>query len=243
MPEAILCETMSTKPYLGPLTPAEVAQGMGVARGNAIRLARDALTLLEFGRWPTAASLAILSIEESGKIGLLRRVAVASTSNALNKGWKGYREHFTKLNALIGINPEGMRLASPVALQEVARPGTKLVDHIDMLKKTGFYSDCILDGDEHPRWTDPADRITENWARTAVVCAALLIRKAPISVREVELFIQHMGPSSDDGDLLSYWRRWIDAMDAEGLLDPPLDDVHNRVLDGFLGRGWRYHPF
>ena len=58
--------------YRGRLTAAQIAQGMNAARDNAQRLATDAATLLDARRFPTAASLAFLSIEESGKISILR---------------------------------------------------------------------------------------------------------------------------------------------------------------------------
>lgn len=235
--------SMSMKPYLGRLTPTEAAEGMAAARRSAIRLAKDAMTLLEAGRWPTAASLAMFSIEESGKIGLLRRLTVEATPNALNKGWNGYREHFTKSNVPVGIDPWGVFTVDPAAFQKPVEAGTKLVNNLNLLKHAGVNSDCILDGDKHPSWIEPADRITENLARTAVVCAGLLIRKAPVSVREVELFVHHVGPVVDNGDLLSGWRCWTKAMDAEGLLEAQLEEAQSRVLDGFFGQGWRYHPF
>ena len=61
--------------YKGKLDPEQIAQGMNAARRNAQRLADDAKLLLSAKRYPTAASLAILSIEESGKVSILRGIA------------------------------------------------------------------------------------------------------------------------------------------------------------------------
>jgi len=60
-------------PYRGPLDVAQIAAGMNLATSNAARLAKDARLLLENERWPSAASIAALSIEESGKVVVLRR--------------------------------------------------------------------------------------------------------------------------------------------------------------------------
>ena len=49
---------------------------MNAARRNARRLAEDAKLLLEAGRYPTATALAVLSIEESGKMSILRGFCV-----------------------------------------------------------------------------------------------------------------------------------------------------------------------
>lgn len=58
--------------YRGKLSAAEIAKGMTVARRNARRLAGDAATLLAASRFPTAASLAVLAIEEAGKASMPR---------------------------------------------------------------------------------------------------------------------------------------------------------------------------
>ena len=82
-------------PYRGPLTIEQVAAGMNAATGNARRLAQDARLLLEHKRWPTAASVAALSIEESGKVVILRRFVTANDDD-IKKLWKEYRTHTAK---------------------------------------------------------------------------------------------------------------------------------------------------
>ena len=49
--------------YRGRLSAAQVAAGMNAAAKNASRLAKDAAMLLDAGSFPTAASIAVLSIE------------------------------------------------------------------------------------------------------------------------------------------------------------------------------------
>lgn len=46
---------------------------LDVVLRNARRLCEDAGLLVQEGRWPTAMALAVLSIEECGKYGMLRR--------------------------------------------------------------------------------------------------------------------------------------------------------------------------
>ena len=81
--------------YRRSLTIEQVAAGMNAATANARRLAQDARALLASGRFPTAASLAALSIEESGKVVILRRFLTAGPDDI--KGlWKEYRSHTKK---------------------------------------------------------------------------------------------------------------------------------------------------
>jgi len=75
-----------------------VAEGINAACQNAKRLADDAEILLKNKRYPSAASLAILSIEESGKVSILRGLSVAKNSDDLKESWQEYRSH-TKKNA------------------------------------------------------------------------------------------------------------------------------------------------
>ena len=63
--------------YRGKLSPAQIADGMNAAIRNARRLSDDARTLFDLERYPTAASIAVLSIEESGKVSILRLITAA----------------------------------------------------------------------------------------------------------------------------------------------------------------------
>lgn len=74
--------------YQGRLSAAQIAAGMNAAENNARRLAEDAATLLGLGRFPTATALAILSIEEAGKVSILRELALARSEEELAAAWR-----------------------------------------------------------------------------------------------------------------------------------------------------------
>ena len=82
--------------YRGKLSPAQISEGMNAAISNAKRLAGDAELLLKERRFPSAASLAVLSIEESGKLSILRQLAVVQNDKKLIDSWKQYRSHTKK---------------------------------------------------------------------------------------------------------------------------------------------------
>ena len=54
--------------YRGKLSPAQISEGMNAAISNAKRLADDAELLLKERRFPSAASLAVLSIGNWGQV-------------------------------------------------------------------------------------------------------------------------------------------------------------------------------
>ena len=61
---------------------------MTCAKQNAKRLAEDAQLLFDAERFPSALSLAVLSLEESGKLIILRGMATAVTDQEILEHWK-----------------------------------------------------------------------------------------------------------------------------------------------------------
>src|ERR1700730_3108330 len=107
------------------------------------------------GRWPMAASLAILSRGEAGKVSVLRFLSPASDPSALKAGWRDYRSHPAKLKKPIGINPEGKSMADPAAAAAAVQAHADLVANLDLFKQGGFYTDCIPGDEGQPIWTNP----------------------------------------------------------------------------------------
>lgn len=142
--------------YRGPLTAEQIAAGMSAAARNARRLASDARILLEAERVPSAAALAALSIEESGKSSILRGLAVADNPDAIKKGWQSYRDHRSKNGAWIlpGLVKAGGRKLGD--LRDVVDREGEHTALLNSLKQIGFYTDCY--GNAH--WSEP-DKIFE----------------------------------------------------------------------------------
>lgn len=176
--------------YKGMLTPAQIAAGMNAANGNARKLVKAASMLLENGEYPLAASLATLSIEESGKLPILRSLAVARTKEEVNQCWKEYRSH-TKKNVM-WLLPQlvsngARRLDDFKILFEEDAKHTFLLDQV---KQLGFYTDCL--GKTH--WSVPVDVIDKELATLIVNVARLFARDREIKQTEVELWVKHIGP-------------------------------------------------
>lgn len=216
--------------YRGPLSAAEIAVGMNVANDNAFRLVEDAQTLLDAGRCPTAASLAVLSIEESGKVSILRQLATAATKEEVAAAWKSYRSHTRK-------NVQWL-------LPELAMKGARKLENfrplfevdaeypfvLDQVKQLGFYTDCL--GNRH--WSVPIDVVEEKLAHGLVQIAKLLVCKRESTVEEIELWIRHIGAAPKD-DLPAMQRalaRWYSAMQDAGLRPGEINE-----MDRFINQG------
>jgi AbiV family abortive infection protein len=176
--------------YKGKLSADQVAAGINAAIKNAKRLSEDASLLFEAGRFPSAASLAILSIEESGKVSILRSLALAKTSEDIADAWRDYRSH-TKKNVswlLPQLVEQGAR-----KLDDFKPLFEESSDHpyvLDQLKQIAFYTDCL--GRAH--WSMPQEVIDESLAKMLIQVAKILARDKHVSKTEIELWIKNIGP-------------------------------------------------
>ena len=216
-------------PYHGSLTVMQVAVGMNAATANARRLAQDARLLLDNKRWPTAASVAALSIEESGKVVILRRFLTADKGE-VKKLWKDYRTHKKK-----NINWILPKLVSEGArhLEDFRSIVDLASDHpavLDATKQMGFYSDCL----ENIRWSEPDRVINEALAKGLVNAAEALSPERNVSVRELELWVEHMGPvwRKGLGQMKQALGSWYAAMQAEGLAPKGPNKMQAFVMEG-----------
>jgi AbiV family abortive infection protein len=204
--------------YRGTLTPSQIAEGMNAAIRNGRRLAADAKILLEAGRLPTAAAIAALSIEESGKVSILRSFATAATPEQIRVAWQNYRDHRSKNGAWILpdlIRGGARRLADLAPVVERDGEHTAL---LNSLKQLGLYTDCY--GDAH--WSEPTKIFAGEEARLAKVLvdmAELLARGTEVTVREIELWIEHLGPVWGTSEMLNGLMRYATAMHRDGLSD------------------------
>lgn len=216
-------------PYRGALSTLQVAEGMNAATQNASRLASDARLLLSNKRWPSASSMAALSIEESGKVVILRRF-LTSTEDECRSLWKEYRSH-TRKN-LKWILPD--LVAKGARKLDDFRPlFDKSSDHplvLDTVKQLGFYSDCLGNG----HWSLPHDVVEEELAANIVATAELLASKRIVSVRELELWIKHMAPvfGTTADAMKTGLVQWYAEMQSEGLAPTGENQMETFVREG-----------
>ena len=201
--------------YKGRLTAEQIAAGMNAARENAKRLADDAELLLKANRFPSAASLAILSIEEAGKVTVLRSLTVARDDEEVKKCWRDYRSHTRKnVNWLL---PE--LVAKGARRLDDFRPlFDEASDHpfvLDQVKQIGFYTDCL--GDAH--WSRPEEIVDEQLATMLVRVAILFTKGKEVTTKELELWIKHMGPAwrLDEEKMKQALINWHTEMQQLGL--------------------------
>jgi AbiV family abortive infection protein len=216
--------------YRGRLSAAQIADGMNAAEKNARRLLEDAETLLLVGRFPTAASLAILSIEEAGTVTILRSLALSNSDSDLAEAWRDYRSHTQKNAAwlLPQLAASGAR-----RLDDLRSLFDKASDHpyvLDQLKQLGFYTDCL--GNAH--WSIPEERMDEELARMLVGTARIFAHNRTHPVREIELWIEHIGPvwKRDAAWMKQALMNWYAAMQEAGLALGGSNEMEQFIREG-----------
>ena len=217
--------------YKGKLSISQIAEGMTAASKNAARLAQDAKLLLEAGRHPTACSLAALSIEESGKVSILRAMSLARDDSELKEEWKRYRSHTNKNVQWIfrQLVAEGAR-----RLDDLRPLFDKDAEHpyiLDQIKQLGFYTDCL---GNKGHWSIPDEVIDGELANQLVTSAGLLSSASPTSEREIELWVEHVGPvwKKDMNRMKRALVNWYEAMQQEGLKPGGENGMENFLHDG-----------
>ena len=218
--------------YRGDLDAAQIAQGMNAARRNARRLADDAKSLYDLTRFPTAAALAILSIEESGKVTILRGLATAPTPEFRRQSWKDFRSHRCKNVAWIipELYLKGARTLESLRL--ASDPSSEHTALLDQLKQISLYTDCL----GAANWSEPDDAIDEALSRSLVTIADLLAKGRTVTELEIQLWIEHMRPTY--GESLERQKTsldtWYAAMKENGLWNEERGAESQISLESFL---------
>ena len=184
---------------------------MNAAAANAKRLYEDAEMLLDQSRYASAASLAILSIEESGKISILREMSLLTETEDLKEIWRRYRSHTQKNIAWI-LPDLVMKGANKISdIREIFNPDSDHPQLLDHLKQISFYTDCL----GNKNWSIPDNIIGESLAKQLVMTAKIFIPKSEKSIKEIELWKKHLGP---------IWKGVV-----EGLKPEDIDRLHIAV--------------
>jgi AbiV family abortive infection protein len=179
--------------FKGRITPAQAAEGMRIAHQNAVELLMDSQSLLKQQRWPRAAALAILAIEEAGKPAILRALLVAKAESEVRQTWREYRTHVNKNVMWIFselVAKGGRRLDDFRAIFDGSADHAAILEAVKQIALyTDSYDDCY--------WSAPADAIDKELANAIVAIAAVLVGSHPAAMTseaELEIWAKHMGP-------------------------------------------------
>lgn len=174
--------------YKGRLSSAQISEGINLAHRNSIRLLEDARILYEKNRYPSAAALAILSLEESGKKSILRQLSLVSSDKELNNIWKDYRSHVKKNVQwlLLDMVKQGARKLDD--FKTMFDPSAEHPYLLDNIKQISIYTDCL--GLAH--WSNPSEVIGKDLVEYLIFIAEALSVGHEVTTKEIDLWKKHL---------------------------------------------------
>jgi AbiV family abortive infection protein len=210
---------------MGSLTADQAAAAMQAARLNALDLMDSAELLYTHKRFSHAASLAILAIEEGGKVPLLQSIFLGFGGDR-TRLWKSYRLHRAKTASLNPAIQARVRATFPetplAAAKEIAQAGPT-PSELESNKQRAVYSDCLQVDDAFvchlPRNIDWRQMAWERLCEAQAIVHGL--RDYP--PEELEVWLRHAEAArAVGGDLRSM-----------------LQALHKELLEkGFVKEGW-----
>jgi len=212
---------MKEAQYRQTLTPEEASKGIHVARENSRSLLNDAILLFDNDRFERATALAILAIEEAGKLSIIRTILLENDPKLIADGWRAYRKHTAK--NLSWILPDVVRDGAR-QLDDFTRIYDEKSEHgyvLDNLKQLAFYTDCF----RKCRWSIPKDVITKEIANMILNTAKVLVEKGNsimTSKEELEIYLKHVKPVWR-GEMIKMKQALVECYaeaEREGLLEP-----------------------
>jgi len=215
--------------FTGRLSPKMIAEGCNLATKNAARLAKDARCLFDEGRYQSAAALATLSIEESGKVHVLEHLALADDEKEAKAIWRRFRKH-TEKNIFWSFSLEkGQGLID--ALEKHSSKDIQQPQLLETLKQLSLYTDCVGSG----RWMSPcqiAEDTIKRFAESLVKIAEFHSSIHHRTVRDIEILIECVKPvKHQPKEVIEYaMAEYMRKLQQEGLMPAEIDIVE--ILTG-----------
>lgn len=218
--DKILNSSKKLPQYKGELNSQQIVEGIMSAQNNACRLLKSANVLFEHADYPTASSLAILAIEESGKISILRSLSLARDENEIKEDWRRYRSHIAKnvMWSMFKYIHTGKNKLEDFKL--IFDANNKDSYELDQIKQLGFYTDCL--GNAH--WSTPLAIIDKDFAEFILNIAKISCHEGNnITIKEIELWKECMSPvwKQSLANMKKGILMWRHKMREEGLTSKP----------------------
>jgi AbiV family abortive infection protein len=183
---------MKERQYNQRLTPKKAAEGIKTILNNARSLLSEAQLLFDNFKYARATALAILAIEETGKVSIIRSILVNDNQKELNKEWKRFRSHYEK-NWGLAVSDYVVQNKNNI---EDFRPIFDSNDHgqvFDQLKQLAIYTDLF----KNDNWSSPDKVITIEIAISVLTTARTFVGKgeqAMTTEKELELWVKYLKP-------------------------------------------------
>jgi AbiV family abortive infection protein len=213
--------------HRGPLSPIDMGRGVLATHRNARRLFLDAMLLLEYGRYPTALSTAILAHEEAAKHLAIGFASVIDFSPSpmsvlgnpklrkqlVRAVWKEFESHTHKNRATLDLH----RIAGdfkPEVRSTLEASARDMADTYVALRGRGTYVDSVH-GPE--RWSTPDKVIDRELATTMMVSIRRSMQRIVTAAQIAGSHAARATTAGLDAHRAAALKDWAESAEAEQL--------------------------
>jgi AbiV family abortive infection protein len=202
---AITAGEYSPRPFTGPLSVTSAIKGAQLLQENAARLTEDAKLLLQAKRYPSAAMMAVMALNELSRIFHPLILASLRTPKQLVAGWKQFRSNRHDFAWSIFQRRIDWLVAGAMSDQEVN-------DMLSFISALGSGAEYIAPG----LWIDPNELITAELAASIVGTAELFCKKT-VKPRSMEIWMETVGSLPRNATIEVALKKYQAMLESEGL--------------------------
>lgn len=212
--------TVGLEPFAGQLTLLAAASAIQAARLNALDLLETAQLLNERQRYAHSTALAVLALEEAGKVQILM-LMVAGVGD-LSEHWRAYRRHTSKTASMnFALELRASAHFPNLSAEELRRvrengPGP---EDLDALKQLALYSDCFK-ADDAAAVHLPRNIDWRQWSEERLAEATALVKYLrDYPPEELELWAKHGALAKAKGaSFVTFLKPLHDELLAKGFI-------------------------
>ncbi|AOM77388.1 AbiV family abortive infection protein [Pedobacter steynii] len=178
--------------YNSVVTCAEAAEGIHVSLLNAKELLADGQILFDNARYPRAIALAVLAIEEYGKVEKIKELLLSKQK--VSSAWREVRSHKSKNYPWLFPLLKQLGLNDKDALLALTAKENNSLKFLDQLKQICFYTEAIKKEDKKGcYWWLPSEITDADLARFYLSNADIIVNDDGIMWTEgaLSVYIQH----------------------------------------------------
>jgi AbiV family abortive infection protein len=188
-------------PFSGTISIADATRATNLIQDNAARLVEDAKLLLEAERYPTAAMLATMALEESSRVYFPLELVLSDHERRLEECWRKFRRDRHDFPWAILRRDDGLM------------NDAELNGMLSFIRTLGRRTECIEPG----VWIDPQNLISRDLAQEIVKTAELFCSHR-VTPRSLEIWAEAARTLPRNATNQTALEKYRSMLESEGLV-------------------------
>ncbi len=193
------------RPFTGGISAADAIKGAQLLQENAVRLLVDAKLLLSAKRYPSAAMVAVMALDELSRFFHPLTLAKVHAPKQLAEGWRQFRS--------------GRRTFPWSAFQRTGQRGANSMSDAETNEMLSFISSLGrgVDFIEPGLWIDPSILVSRELA-TSIVGTAEMFCQNMVEPRSMDIWMEAIGSLPRNATLDVTLKTYQKLLESDGLV-------------------------